>query len=69
MTRAGKGQLINRRDQYIYKNLATILCTEDRAAVCNHPLEDNKGLHPNSHNGQEFDYILSRGDENRGGGA
>ena len=60
VTRAGKGQLINRRDQYIYKNLAyNFVHRKIEPLFVTIPLEDNKGLHPNSHNGQEFDYILS----------
>ena len=60
MTRAGKGQLINRRDQYIYKNLAyNFIHRKIEPLFVTIPLEDNKGLHPNSHDGQEFDYILS----------
>ena len=60
VTRAGKGQLINRRDQYIYKNLAyNFIHRKIEPLFVTIPLEDNKGLHPNSHDGQEFDYILS----------
>ncbi len=60
VTRAGKGQLINRRDQYIYKNLAyNFVHRKIEPLFVTIPLEDNKGLHPNSHDGQEFDYILS----------
>ena len=60
VTRAGKGQLINRRDQYIYKNLAyNFVHRKIEPLFVTIPLGDNKGLHPNSHDGQEFDYILS----------
>lgn len=60
VTRAGKGQLINRRDQYVYKNLAhNFVHRKIEPLYVTIPVEDNKELHPNSHEGQEFDYILS----------
>lgn len=60
VTRAGKGQQIDCHDQYVYKNLAF---NYDNRKI--EPLyvtiqpDENRSLTPNSHDGQEFDYILS----------
>lgn len=60
VTRAGKGQEISRRDQYIYKNLAyNFLHRKIEPLYVVIPPEVNKALAPNSHDGQEFDYVLS----------
>ena len=60
VTRAGKGVDIQRRDQYIYKNLGYNFVNRIiEPLYVTIPLNENKGLHPNSHDGQEFDYILS----------
>lgn len=59
VTRAGKGQDILRADHYIYKNLAYNFShrkIEPLYVVV--PTAANRELHPNSHAGQEFDYIL-----------
>ena len=60
VTRAGKGVDIQRRDQYIYKNLGYNFVTRIiEPLYVTIPVDVNKSLHPNSHDGQEFDYILS----------
>lgn len=60
VTRAGRGQEINRHDQYIYKNLAyNFVHRKIEPLYVTVPPEVNKTLKPNSHDGQEFDYILS----------
>ena len=60
VTRAGKGQEINRHDQYVYKNLAyNFLHRKIEPLYVTVPPDANKTLVPNSHDGQEFDYILS----------
>lgn len=60
VTRAGKGQEVNRRDQYIYKNLAyNFLHRKIEPLYVVVPPDVNKALEPNSHDGQEFDYVLS----------
>ena len=58
VTRAGK--TIDCHDQYVYKNLAynSIHRKIEPMYVTVQP-EDNKTLVPNSHEGQEFDYVLS----------
>ena len=59
VTRKGKGRFITRADQYVYKNLAYNFVHRkiEPLYVTIHP-EVNKELVPNSHEGQEFDYIL-----------
>ncbi|MEG0268835.1 MAG: XRE family transcriptional regulator [Clostridia bacterium] len=60
VTRAGKGQEINRHDQYIYKNLAyNFVHRKIEPLYVTVPPDVNRTLAPNSHDGQEFDYILS----------
>ncbi len=60
VTRAGRGQETSRRDQYIYKNLAyNFVHRKIEPLYVTVPPEVNKTLEPNSHEGQEFDYILS----------
>ncbi len=60
VTRAGKGQNIRRRDQYVYKNLAwNFVHRKIEPLYVTVPPDINKDLVPNSHDGQEFDYILS----------
>lgn len=60
VTRKGKGQDITRADQYVYKNLAyNFLHRKIEPLFVTVPPEVNKELEPNSHEGQEFDYILS----------
>lgn len=60
VVRAGKGKDINRRDHYIYKNLGyNFVHRKIEPLYVTIPLEANKELHPNAHEGQEFDYILS----------
>ena len=60
VTRAGKGYETDSHDQYVYKNLAYNFVNRkiEPMYVTVRP-EDNKTLVPNSHDGQEFDYILS----------
>ena len=60
VTRAGKGYETDSHDQYVYKNLAYNFVNRkiEPMYVTVRP-EDNKTLVPNSHEGQEFDYILS----------
>ena len=60
VTRAGRGQEINRHDQYVYKNLAyNFAHRKIEPLYVTVPPEANRTLVPNSHDGQEFDYILS----------
>lgn len=60
VTRAGKGQDVQRRDQYVYKNLGyNFVHRKIEPLYVVIPTDANKELHPNSHGGQEFDYILS----------
>ena len=60
VTRAGKGQDITRQDQYIYKNLAfNFVHRKIEPLYVTVPPDTNRELVPNSHDGQEFDYILS----------
>ncbi|MEG2252562.1 MAG: XRE family transcriptional regulator, partial [Clostridia bacterium] len=60
VTRSGRGQEINRRDQYVYKNLAyNFVHRKIEPLYVTVAPEVNKDLVPNSHDGQEFDYILS----------
>lgn len=60
VTRAGKGVDIQRRDQYIYKNLGyNFVHRKIEPLFVTIPVDTNKKLEPNSHEGQEFDYILS----------
>ena len=61
VTRAGRGQEeTSCHDQYVYRNLAYNFVGRkiEPMYVVVAP-EDNKTLTPNSHDGQEFDYILS----------
>lgn len=59
VTRKGKGQETKREDQYIYKNLAyNFLHRKIEPLYVTIEPEENKELVPNSHDGQEFDYIL-----------
>ncbi len=59
VTRAGRGEEVNRRDQYIYKNLAyNFLHRKIEPLYVVVPPDANKALEPNSHEGQEFDYVL-----------
>ncbi len=60
VTRAGKGQDIVRHDQYVYKNLAyNFAHRKIEPLYVTVPPNTNQQLVPNSHGGQEFDYILS----------
>ena len=60
VTRAGKGHLTDCHDQYVYKNLAyNFIHRKIEPMYVTVRPEDNKTLVPNSHDGQEFDYILS----------
>lgn len=60
VTRAGKGVDIQRRNQYIYKNLGyNFVGRQIEPLYVSIPVGSNKELEPNSHEGQEFDYILS----------
>jgi len=59
VTRKGKGQEIKREDQYIYKNLAyNFIHRKIEPLYVTIEPDENKELVPNSHDGQEFDYIL-----------
>ncbi len=60
VTRAGKGQDITRHDQYVYKNLGhNFAHRKIEPLYVTVPPDANRELVPNSHDGQEFDYILS----------
>ena len=60
VTRAGKGRDITRQDQYVYKNLGyNFAHRKIEPLYVTVPPEVNRELVPNSHDGQEFDYILS----------
>ena len=60
VTRAGKGRDITRYDQYVYKNLAhNFVHRKIEPLYVTVPPDANRSLEPNSHDGQEFDYILS----------
>ncbi len=61
VTRAGKGQEeTNCHDQYVYRNLAyNFVHRKIEPMYVTVPPDANKTLVPNSHDGQEFDYILS----------
>ena len=60
ITRAGKGADIQRRNHYVYKNLGyNFAHRKIEPLLVTIPLDANKKLEPNSHEGQEFDYILS----------
>ena len=60
VTRAGKGQDITRHDQYVYKNLAyNFAHRKIEPLYVTVPPDTNREMVPNSHDGQEFDYILS----------
>ena len=60
VTRAGKGHETDSHDQYVYKNLAyNFIHRKIEPMYVTVQPEDNKTLAPNSHEGQEFDYILS----------
>ena len=59
VTRKGRGVDITRADQYIYKNLAyNFVHRKIEPLYVTILPEVNKELVPNSHEGQEFDYIL-----------
>lgn len=60
VTRKGKGQETKREDQYVYKNLAyNFLHRKIEPLYVTIEPDENKELVPNSHEGQEFDYILT----------
>ena len=60
VTRASKGREVNCHDQYVYKNLAyNFMNRKIEPMYVTVPPDVNKKLEPNSHDGQEFDYILS----------
>jgi transcriptional regulator with XRE-family HTH domain len=59
VTRAGKGHDIIRANHYIYKNLAyNFLHRKIEPLYVIVPTTANRDMVPNSHPGQEFDYIL-----------
>lgn len=59
VTRAGKGHDIIRANHYIYKNLAyNFLHRKIEPLYVVVPTTANREMVPNSHSGQEFDYIL-----------
>ena len=59
VTRAGKGQDITRHDQYVYKNLGyNFAHRKIEPLYVTIPVGVNEELVPNSHEGQEFDYVL-----------
>jgi len=60
VTRKGKGTEIDCHDQYVYRNLAYNFDNRqiEPMYVTIQP-DENKNLATNSHDGQEFDYILS----------
>ena len=60
VTRAGQGHLTDCHDQYVYKNLAyNFMNRKIEPMYVTVPPDVNKKLEPNSHDGQEFDYIIS----------
>ena len=60
VTRAGKGQDVTRRDQYVYKNLGyNFAHRKIEPLYVTVPVGVNEEMIPNSHDGQEFDYVLS----------
>jgi len=60
VTRAGKGEDITRRDQYVYKNLGyNFAHRKIEPLYVTVPVGVNEEMIPNSHDGQEFDYVLS----------
>ena len=60
VTRKGKGQDIKREDHYLYKNLAyNFVHRKIEPLYVTIEANENRELVPNSHDGQEFDYILS----------
>ena len=60
VTRAGQGKPIDCHDQYVYKNLAyNFIHRKIEPMYVTVQPEDNKTLATNSHEGQEFDYVLS----------
>lgn len=61
VTRAGKGVSIERTKVYKYQSLASgfIHRDADPFIVTVEPKDDNTPMHYNSHNGQEFNYVLS----------
>ena len=60
VTRAGRGYDIVRHDQYVYKNLGfNFAHRKIEPLYVTVPPDANRELKPNSHDGQEFDYILS----------
>ena len=55
-----KGQDITRHDQYVYKNLGyNFAHRKIEPLYVTIPVGANHDMVPNSHDGQEFDYILS----------
>jgi len=59
VTRAGKGHDIVRANHYIYKNLAyNFLHRKIEPLYVVVPITANRDMVPNSHPGQEYDYIL-----------
>ncbi len=60
VTRAGKGEDITRHNQYVYKNLGSNFAHRKiEPLYVTVPVGENEEMIPNSHEGQEFDYILS----------
>jgi mannose-6-phosphate isomerase-like protein (cupin superfamily) len=60
VTRAGKGEDITRHGQYVYKNLAyNFAHRKIEPLYVTVPAGVNEEMIPNSHEGQEFDYVLS----------
>ncbi len=60
VTRAGKGEDIIRHGQYVYKNLGSNFAHRKiEPLYVTVPVGVNDALVPNSHDGQEFDYVLS----------
>lgn len=60
VTRAGKGQDIIRHGQYVYKNLGNNFAHRKiEPLYVTVAVGVNEDLVPNSHDGQEFDYVLS----------
>ena len=60
LTRAGKGVSIERTKAYKYQSLASgfINCEADPFIVTVEPKDEDTPMHYNSHNGQEFNYVL-----------
>jgi mannose-6-phosphate isomerase-like protein (cupin superfamily)/DNA-binding XRE family transcriptional regulator len=60
LTRAGKGQIVNRRKEYRYQSLAYNMSSKvaEPFLVTSEPVPPGTPIAENTHAGQEFDYVL-----------